>query len=916
MNTPVKRPSRLLLVFVSLLLAVFLAINAVAWFVVPSIAPAVVSMATGLINGVSRKPDQASLDATTASRDLTEEIEGESIVLLKNNGALPLSGKGKINLFGYASNDVMYGGSGSGGGDSSGNINIAEGLRNAGFEVNEELEAFYKERAVERDSTGFRGNDYSINEPAVSEYSEELISHAKEYSDIAVISFSRAGGEGADLPMDMTGKTGGDAGAPYLRLQQVEKDVLHMVEENFDTVIVLINTTNAMELGFLEDEAVDGALWVGCPGSSGCNAIADVLAGEINPSGRLTDTYAYDVTSAPSYYNFGGYSYTNTVYNDVQRKDEPYHYVEYVEGIYVGYRYYETRYIDNETGECDEEAYAKAVQYPFGYGGSYTTFTQEITDFAQDDKQISVTVNVTNTGNTAGKEVVQIYYSAPYTIGGIEKSEVVLAGFDKTQLLQPGESQEVVIRFAIEDMASYDWSGVKTSNGGYVLEAGDYEIRLQSDSHHVIDKRTANVPEEIIYDDAHAGKRDSDLVTAVNLFDDVAGDLTFVYRWDWEGTLPTERAPETKEATQEQIDALTAKDYAQDPNEEDIVFAKNGLTLSDMKGLDYDDPQWEKLLQQLSVKDMKFLVGNGGWATQAIKSVGKVYCAESDGPAGVHDLMTQVNGNQFTSATNFGSTWNRELSYRIGEAFGDEARAYHIAGLYAPGVNIHRSPFGGRNFEYVSEDGFLTGEIEAAEIQGIQSKGIYCYTKHFALNDQETFRDFAGICTWANEQSMRELYLRPFEIAVKKGKTKGIMSSFNRLGTTWTGASRPLLTNVLREEWGFKGAVVTDCANGFAYMDMNAGLRAGNDLLLTILLDGITEDTTGTPTGRQALRRASHNILYMVANSDADQIAPDMTPVLFYILRAVDLVLAVLFVLYFVRRHKKMKAYKAAVKGK
>lgn len=589
------------------------------------------------------------------------------------------------------------------------------------------------------------------------------------------------------------------------------------------------------------------------------------------------------------------------------------HYVEYVEGIYVGYRFYETRFVDNSTGQCDELAYGMTVQYPFGYGLSYTEFTQKISNFRDDGMNITMDVTVKNIGNTAGKDVVQVYYTAPYHIGGIEKSHVVLADFAKTGVIDPGQSETVTLSFTYESMASYDYTGIKAQGGAYVLEAGEYEIKLQSNAHNVIDSRTITVGKDYIYNDANNGARATDLTIATNQFDDVSfGQIQqYASRADWEGTLPTQRAPSTKEASADTVATLSNDTYFNDDNEADIIVAKNGLKLSDLEGVPYDDEKWDLLLQQLSVDDMYNLIENGGWSSAEIKSIDKPYLVETDGPAGIHNFVTGMNGNQYTSETTMGATWNVGIVRKMGEVFGAEAVAYHVSGLYAPGMNIHRSPFAGRNFEYFSEDGLLSGKLASAEVEGIQSNGVFCYSKHFVLNDQETNRQ-GVICTWANEQAIRELYMKPFELAVKEGRTMGIMSSYNLIGATWTGGSYPLLTTVLRNEWGFVGCVVSDCAMGLAYMDMNAGVRAGNDLDLSFAVVGtLNKSTTDTVTGRQAMRRACHNILYMDVNSGAFSIAKQPTPYWMYAAVVIDVVIFGLIALYFVKRHNKMKAWKA-----
>ena len=596
----------------------------------------------------------------------------------------------------------------------------------------------------------------------------------------------------------------------------------------------------------------------------------------MNPSGRLVDTYPYEVESAPSYYAMGAFDYTNVFYGNAglggssETGDNlPYHFVDYVEGIYVGYRYYETAAAD---GFIDYDA---TVQYPFGYGLSYTTFEKSIEGLSVDDGTVTVSVKVTNTGDVAGKDVAQVYVNAPYTKGGIEKAEVVLAGFGKTKLLEPGESQTLEISFNQEDIASYDYSGIKAEGGAYVLEAGEYEVRLQDNSHDMLASETFTVDADVIYNDANDGKRASDLVTAVNRFDDMSyGDnLTYVTRADWAGTMPTERRASGIEATDEQVAVITDA-TVDNPEVEDIVVANHGLKLADMKSVAYDDPKWDELLEQVPVDEMAFLVQTSGWMNAAVPSVGKPHVIDSDGPNGANLVLGNLGGNQYTGQSMLGATWNTELVYRMGEVFGAEAHEIGVGGLYAPACNIHRSPFAGRNYEYVSEDGLLSGAIVEAEIRGIQSKGVYTYLKHFALNDQETNRDNGGLVTWANEQAMREIYLKPFEMGVKDGGTLGIMSSFNRIGAVPAAESYPLLTEVLRGEWGFQGAVITDCVMAATTMDFDRALRAGNDLELSFgslpIFAGLDESTLDTPAGHQALRRATKNSLFMTVNSDGD----------------------------------------------
>ncbi|WP_099467236.1 glycoside hydrolase family 3 protein [Konateibacter massiliensis] len=910
----IRRPSRIAFGLMSFLLAILLGVNVVV--------ANVVSPYFGFVNNfLSEAPtDEDALNATEASAKITQEMEEEGIIMLTNNGALPLNGEKNVNVFGTGSIDFTYGGTGSGSGDSSKNTTLIQGLENADFITNTEIQKYYEENAKARENKELLGSDFGIYEIPADQYDTSLIENAKAFSDVAIVVFSRVGGEGFDCQLEMEGIEGGDAGKSYLELQDSELSVLQMAEENFGTVVVILNSPNVMELGFLNHEAVDASLWVGCPGSTGCNAIGEVLTGAVNPSGHTTDTFAYEVESNPTYYNFGGYDYTNATYvntamfagtsSDATAGGDNYHYVEYQEGIYVGYRYYETAAAD---GFID---YDETVQFPFGYGLSYTSFDEQITSFTADGKNVSMEVTVTNTGATAGKDVVEIYYTAPYTIGGIEKSQVVLVDFAKTSLLEAGASEKVVIEFSYEDMASYDYSGVKAEGGAYVLEAGDYAINLQENSHNIIDSRTVTVDRDYIYNEENDDARSTDEVVATNQFDDVSfgTGITYLSRADWAGTMPTERVAASKEATDKQLAELTGERTYDDSETEDIIFKKNGLQLKDMKGLDYDDEKWDLILQQLSLNDMEMLISNGGWCTFAVKSVGKPYLSECDGPNGVNNIMAGVTGNQFAAQSVLGFTWNTELAERMGEVFGQEAIAYGISGIYAPGLNIHRSPFSGRNYEYVSEDGTLTGIIGAAEIKGIQSCGVYCYTKHYALNDQETNRSQGGLCTWANEQAMREIYMKGFELAVKDGESMGIMSSYNRIGTTPVAESYQMLTTVLRDEWGFVGCVITDCVMACYTQDINASLRAGNDLQLTIMAQsGLTDETKNTPAGHQAMRNACHNILYMIANSSALENNPSHLYGFQIILILVDVALFALFALYYVRRHFKMKRWKESL---
>ena len=872
---------------IAVLLTIGLVVNIACGMFYSAITPFMTANLNPLLTGQKQVTTGQSLtveQAAEQSRAMAQELVQEGAVLLKDqNNALPLAEGTAVNLFGYGSVDPIYGGSGSGASDTSSNIDLVTGLTNAGFSVNQELVDFYKKSGVSRAAQkGFEGSNFTPAEVPAEKYTDTLLQNAKAFSDVAIVTISRVGGEGGDLPQDMyaAGYSKTDDGKHYLELTQDEEDLLALVKaQGFDKVIVLINSSNAMELGFLEDDAIDAALWIGSLGSTGFNAVGEILSGKVNPSGRLSDTYAYDLTSAPAYWNAGDFTYANLKH----------HYVEYAEGIYVGYRFYETRYVDNTTGVCDEAAYAKAVQYPFGYGLSYTTFEQSIADYKTTDSAIEMTVEVKNTGAVAGKDVVQVYYTAPYTIGGIEKSHVVLAGFAKTGLLQPGASEKVTITFAPEDMASYDETGAKA----YVLEAGTYQIKLMNNAHDVIDQREYEVPATITYSGDNA--RSTDLVAATNEFEDVAqGQIKqYVSRADWEGTLPTTRT-DGKTASAETVAAKeNTPVYENNDSDQPITIADHGLTLEDMTGLDYDDPKWNDLLEQLSVDDMTNMISNGGWSTPEVASVGKPATNDLDGPAGINSLVSNLKGVSFPSEVIVGSSWNTDLAQRFGTAFGAEAAANHVVGLYAPGMNIHRTPFSGRNFEYYSEDGLLSGKMGAAMVQGVDSQGVYTYIKHFALNDQESNR--LSISVWANEQSIREIYLKPFELSVKEGGTTAVMSSYSRLGNTWAGASKALLTDVLRNEWGFHGMVVTDSAMGnTGWMDVNLAIRAGGDMMLCLM--GVKLDSSSN-TAQQAMRRACHNILYTQANSIAIAAAVDNTPYWLILLAIVDSILLIAIVL-------------------
>lgn len=536
-------------------------------------------------------------------------------------------------------------------------------------------------------------------------------------------------------------------------------------------------------------------------------------------------------------------------------------FVNYSEGIYVGYKFYETA---SDEGLIN---YDDTVAFPFGYGLSYTSFDQKLDSVKYKGGKVTVTATVTNTGDKAGKDVVEVYYNPPYTDGGIEKASKNLAGFEKTKELQPGESQKVTVKFDDDDMASYDYKGAKA----YVLEKGDYDISIQSDSHHVIDHKAITVKDTVTYD-SDSNTHNGDKTVATNQFDDVAGDVTYLSRADHFANYKEATAAPTNFKMSDKAKETFYNNSNYDPKKFDkdsdkmpTTGAKNGLKLSDMYGKDYDDADWDKLLDQLTFDDMDNLIANGGYGTQAVKSVGKIQLTDADGPASLNNNFTGVGSIGFPASTAFACTWNKDLAKQFGEMIGDMAHDMHVVGWYAPAMNIHRNAFSGRTFEYFSEDSLLSGVMASSEISGAKSKGVYSFMKHFALNDQETKRT-EMLCTWTNEQAMREIYLKPFEMSVKEGGAQAVMSSFNYIGNTYAGADSALLQTVLRGEWGFKGFVLTDYFGGYGYQNADQEVRAGNDSMLatTKITNHITDKSA---TSVKAMRQAAHNILYTAANS-------------------------------------------------
>ncbi len=823
-------------------------------------------------------------ETSEESKELVQKIAEEGIVLLKNeDNMLPLAENSSLNVFGWASTNPCYGGTGSGSlSDAYPTVSLLQGLEDAGFRLNTELSDFYTAYRADRPEVGMSEQDWTLPEPTAASYTEEMLDNAKAFSDTAMVVITRVGGEGADLPTDVSQVTYEDnsaeykdfeAGEHYLQLSRTEKDMLNLVCENFNNVVLVYNGANPMELGFVNEYSqIKSAIWCAGTGQSGFEALGEIVAGEINPSGKTVDTFVSDLTETPTWNNFGSFVYDNVdeyKYIHTNRRTGAKStrfptFVNYVEGIYVGYRFYETA---ADEGLID---YDKTVVYPFGYGLSYTSFTQEMGDLTEQDGTISFDVTVTNTGDVAGKDVVEVYYNPPYTNGGIEKASANLIAFDKTDLLEPGASETVTISFSAEDMASYDEKGA----GCYVLEAGDYEISIKSDSHNKIDSRTYTVADSITYDEDNA--RSTDAQAAVNHFDYAEGEVTYLSRADGFANYAEATAAPENYSMSDEVKAVFINNGVYDPekyndasDEMPTTGAKNGMTLAELRGASYDDERWETLLDQLTISDMDTMIALGGYQTAAAASVDKASTVDCDGPASINNNFTGVGSVGFPSAVMIASTWNTDLALEFGESIGKMADEMDVSGWYAPAMNTHRSAFAGRNFEYYSEDGVLAGRIAANAVIGAEEYGVYAYIKHFALNDQETNRNVM-LCTWANEQSIREIYLRPFEIAVKDGGAKAVMSSFNYVGAEWAGASSALCNTVLRDEWGFRGFVLTDYFGVYGYMNSDQAIRGGTDCML-VAYDTETNHVkdTSSATGVKAMRQACKNIMYTVVNSRA-----------------------------------------------
>ncbi|SDW08932.1 beta-glucosidase [Marinococcus luteus] len=801
--------------------------------------------------------------AAEESREVAEQMMEESIVMLKNDDILPLEDK-KVNVFGTGSARPVFSGGGAGSIDDTKADGLFKALDDEGISYNSTLYNVYNnyEKEEVASTEDFEPSDpsllqtllpnavgflpYNPEEMPVSELPDDTLEEAVNYSDTAIYTISRVGSEAVDLSIEDT------------QLRKEEEETIAALNENFEHVIILANTFNAFEFGFIEEyENIDALLWVGGPGQYGTHAIARVLNGETSPSGKLPDTYAYNVESNPAIENTGDFEYVNENGEETGR-----HFVNNEEGIYVGYRYYETFLTDEE--------YEETTQFPFGYGLSYTEFDWNVEETNFTDNEISFDVNVTNTGDAAGKDVVQVYFSPPYSEGGLEKADTELGGYAKTSELDPGESEVVTVSFPVKDMAAYD----QENEEAWVLEEGDYELNVSSHIRDIKESSTYTVEETAVYNE------DGATGTPIqNRFEDAEGDLTYLSRANPEETYP--ESPAEDDLLIPDIVEETA-DYEHESTTEDTppTDVDNDIMLEDLQGLDYNDPLWEDFLDQFTAEEMIKLAGDGGYWSVPVERLGIPETSMYDGPSTIKNFFDSWSSVAFPAGINVGSTWNKSLVENMGESMGQEANAYDVEAVYAPALNMHRTPLGGRNFEYYSEDPHLVGETGAAYIRGLESTDTTAVMKHFVGNDQETNRANNGLYVWSNEQALREIYLQPFETAVKEGEPHGAMSSFTRVGPTWSGGSDELLTGVLREEWGFEGFVITDAGIGpqGEHFDPLQAIHAGNDMMLAFpinlptankfeeeLAEHLEEDETETVAG---LRKAVHNICYYILQTN------------------------------------------------
>ncbi|WP_418836161.1 glycoside hydrolase family 3 protein [Paratractidigestivibacter faecalis] len=946
-----------------------LAVAAVAGVVAANVAMAMMGdTVESYLGGDKIEVTSEEKDATMqAGAQLAQRIEGEGLVLLKNDDeALPLPEDcTQVNVFGWASTQWVASGSGSGqvSGQTTG---LLDALSEAGVSYNTQLTDMYRGFCGERPyksvgALSSRASEFCrLYEPSIYDkscYSDELLSNARKYSDTALVVISRTAGESIDCPRAQykVDSRGGvvdiDVTRSYLELSQEEEDLLRYVGKSYEHVVVLVNSTNAMELGELETTpGIDAALLVGCTGGEGSRAVVDALWGRTNPSGRTTDTYAFDFATAASWANSGAMGegiYTNGqglypadgTMNANVGVSEPYdavRFCDYAEGIYVGYRWYETADaegswdgVSNQYGQ----GYDGVVQYPFGYGLSYTSFKWEVTGRSPGQgttvgrkTDFSIRVKVTNTGKVAGRDVVQLYCTPPYTKGGIEKSAAVLVAYEKTRLLKPGETQEISLSFSMDDVASYDYSDADGDGfAGYELERGEYMVELRRDAHTVADCEFAStmlwIPRTIqCPDDIKTGAAVQNRFTGDSAWDGVSIDgsnsganITWLSRADFAGTFPRRGDADREMADNvaalnlyadgralwESVGAAAEDDgasrvkteYPLTTTSSDSHLLSEGGELTELGrqlGLNYSDEAWDDLLDQVSIADMERIVLHGYISTGKIDGIGKPRTKEVDGPSQVGSFNQLSTGVAYPGATVLAQTWSKELAREYGRQVGLECASIGVDGWYAPSVNVHRTPLGGRNYEYYSEDPLVSGAMAAQVVAGSKEAGTYCFVKHLVANGQDTYRD--SLYEWMTEQTLREVYLPAFRMLARSGAT-GIMTSYNRLGATWAGGNAGLLTDVLRGEWGFAGCVITDYADHHVYMNADQMLRAGGDLFMDgVFRNGAFEfgytqgelssavaagglEAADAATFASNLRRATKDVLYTWLNARATNLA-------------------------------------------
>lgn len=846
-------------------------------------------------------------------KDVSEfcrKLESEGLVLLTNeNNALPLPAKAKVSFFAQGSVTLNYGSSGSSATDTDTYGSLKDAFESKDFSVNADLWQWYKSRTNNLRKNTVEGlvKTYTVNESEWSDVRAVNSENFANYGDAAIVTLSRDSGEGFDV--STRGSDGIDGS--YLSLTRQEEDLLKGLTSLkasgiFERIIVLLNSAVPIQLDFLFDSGIkiDACLWVGNVGMTGALGIADVFAGDVNPSGRLTDTFCRDNFSSPAMAswilnNNGIFSqeYGNAAQYNLNSSQK--HYGVYVEGIYVGYRYYETRYEDYVTGKDKSGEYDYSeVAFPFGHGLSYTSFSyDDFTVTENDEKSFNVSVKVTNTGNKAGREVVQIYLQKPYIQGGVEKASVELVGFTKTGELAAGKDETVNITVNKEVFKSYDALTAKT----YVMDAGKYYLAAGTDAHDALNNLLALKgfsPENTENRMTAAGNKDlaavalqlegTDTVTYsksvetgvkitnqfdfadINLYENRGSNkVTYLSRSDWQGTWPKGKVELNVASTAMMQDLSSHKkiqeDNAQKPPEYNV---QSGSLLITLRGLDYDHEAWDKLLNQLTYEEMALLISNAAFGTSTLDSISLKETKASDGPTAVTGSVT---GTSFPSEGIWASTFDTEMIEKVGDFLAEDARLNGVDTMYAPGMNIHRTPFGGRAHEYFSEDPYLTATAAIAEVSGMKKKGVIGVLKHFAFNDEESARN--GICIWLNEQSAREIYLLPFEYAMRPsmGGAIGAMSSFNRAGTLWTGASRALQMTVSREEWNYQGYFITDMAssNGALFMTYDDGIFNGTDLFLGSGSKTALKEWKNSVAFKNRVREATHRVLYVTVNYNA-----------------------------------------------